>query len=180
MNVPSAIEAEKLLEEAASLNQGLWIKHNKTSGKCARTIADKIQNIDSDVAYVLGILHDVGRRDRIMDMRHVLCGYKYISSLGYSDSARICLTHLFPYKNVQAYNGINDCNKEETKFIQSFIDDIEYDDYDRLIQLCDAISYPNGPTYIEKRFVDVVLKRGFNDCTIQKWKAFLELKDYFD
>lgn len=46
--------------------------------------------------------------------------------------------------------------------------------------ICDAISYPNGPTYIEKRLVDVVLKRGFNELTIPKWKALLELKSYFD
>lgn len=24
------------------------------------------------------------------------------------------------------------------------------------------------------------MRRGFNDLTIPKWKAFLELKDYFD
>ena len=79
-----------------------------------------------------------------------------------------------------AYNGQNDCSEEETAFIASFIDSVEYDDYDPLIQLCDAISFPNGPTYIEKRLVDVVLRRGFNDLTIPKWKAFLELKKYFD
>jgi len=49
-----------------------------------------------------------------------------------------------------------------------------------LIQLCDAISFPNGPTYIEKRLVDVVLRRGFNEVTIPKWKALFKLKQYFD
>ena len=78
------------------------------------------------------------------------------------------------------YNGQNDCSEEETTFIASFIDSVEYDDYDRLIQLCDAISFSNGPTYVEKRLVDVVLRRGFNDLTIPKWKAFLELRTYFD
>ena len=28
--------------------------------------------------------------------------------------------------------------------------------------------------------MDVVIRRGFNDLTIPKWKAFLELKKYFD
>lgn len=55
-----------------------------------------------------------------------------------------------------------------------------YDDYDKLIQLCDALSFPDGPVYIEKRLVDVVMRRGFNDLTVQKWKAFFELKEYFD
>lgn len=98
----------------------------------------------------------------------------------YSVSARICLTHSFPYKNIGTYNGQNDCSEEETEFIQNYIDSLEYNDYDRLIQLCDAISFPDGPTYIEKRLVDVVMRRGFNDLTIPKWKAFLELKKYFD
>lgn len=64
--------------------------------------------------------------------------------------------------------------------MKNYIDKVEYDDYDRLIQLCDAISFPDGPTYVEKRLVDVVMRRGFNDLTISKWKAFLELKKYFD
>ena len=93
---------------------------------------------------------------------------------------QICLTHSFPYKDVRSYNGKNDCNEEETLFIKEYLENTEYDDYDRLIQLCDAISFPDGPTFLEKRLVDVVMRRGFNELTISKWKSFFELKNYFD
>ena len=180
MKVPSVKEAEKILEEAAKLNPGPWIDHNKTAGFCARIIAEKCDDMNSDIAYVMGLLHDIGRREGIMDMRHIYTGYLFMESLGYDDSARICLTHSFPYKNIGAYNGQNDCSEEETEYIHNYLDTLEYNDYDKLIQLCDAISFPDGPTYVEKRLVDVVLRRGFNDLTIPKWKAFLELKKYFD
>lgn len=180
MKVPSVEEAQKLIEEAAKLNPGPWIEHNKTAGFCARKVAEKCADMNPDVAYVMGLLHDIGRREGIMDMRHIYAGYLFMSSLGYDDSARICLTHSFPYKNIGAYNGQNDCLEEETEYIKNYLDMLEYNDYDRLIQLCDAISFPDGPTYIEKRLVDVVIRRGFNDLTIPKWKAFLELKKYFD
>lgn len=180
MKVPTIAEAEKLLSEAEKLNPGLWVAHNKTAGFCARTIAEKCDNLNADIAYVLGLLHDIGRREGVTDMKHIIDGYRFMKSLGYDNSARICLTHSFPYKDVNSYNGQNDCSEEETVFIQDFIKNAEYNDYDKLIQLCDAISFPDGPTYIEKRLVDVVLRRGFNGLTIPKWKAFLELKDYFD
>lgn len=180
MKVPSVGEAERILEEAEKMNPGAWITHNKIAGSCARTIAEQCEDLNPDVAYVLGLLHDIGRREGVSDMMHVLYGYKYMLSKGYDDSARICLTHSFPYKDVNAYNGQNDCTIEQTEFIQSYIEKIEYNDYDYLIQLCDAISFPTGPTYLEKRFVNVVLKSGFNELTIPKWKAFLELKEYFD
>ena len=154
--------------------------HCSLSLRPTPTVAEKCGGMDADAAYVMGLLHDIGRRGGIMDMRHIFAGYQFMMSLGYEDSARICLTHSFPYKDIRAYNGQNDCSEEETAFISSFIDSVEYDDYDRLIQLCDAISFPNGPTCVEKRLVDVVLRRGFNDLTIPKWKAFLELKTYFD
>lgn len=180
MKVPTVAEAKKLLSEAEKLNSGLWIAHNRTAGFCASAIAEKCDNLNPEYAYVLGLLHDIGRREGVSDMKHIIDGYRFMKSMGYDDSARICLTHSFPYKNINSYNGKNDCSEEETEFIQTFLENTEYDDYDRLIQLCDAISFPDGATFLEKRLVDVVMRRGFNDYTLQKWKAFFELKEYFD
>ncbi|MGN0501579.1 MAG: HD domain-containing protein [Ruminococcus sp.] len=180
MKVPSVSDAEKFLKEAERLNSGLWIAHNRTAGFCARAIAEKCDSLNPEYAYVLGLLHDIGRREGVTDMKHIIDGYNFMISMGYDDSARICLTHSFPDKNIKSYNGKNDCNKNETEFILSFLENREYDDYDRLIQLCDAISFPSGAAFIEKRLVDVVMRRGFNDYTVQKWKAFFELKKYFD
>ena len=60
------------------------------------------------------------------------------------------------------------------------MNDIIYDDYDRLIQLCDALSLSNGYCYAEKKMVSSVIKFGFKDTTISKCKAILDLKEYFD
>lgn len=180
MKLPTIIEAEKLLNEAEQRNPGAWIGHSKTAAFCAKAIAECCDNLNADTAYILGLLHDIGRREGVTDMRHIIDGYTFMLSLGYDNCARICLTHSFPYKDILSYNGQNDCTTEEAEFIKSFIKNTEYDDYDRLIQLCDALALPDGATYIEKRLVDVVIRRGFNNLTIPKWKAFLELKNYFD
>lgn len=180
MKSPNIIEAEKLLNKTEQHNPGAWIGHSKTVALCAKKIAEHCDNLDDDIAYVFGLLHDIGRCEGVTDMRHILDGYHFMTSLGYDDCARICLTHSFPYKNIRSYNGQNDCTVEETEFIKCFLDNTKYDDYDRLIQLCDALALPDGATYIEKRLVDVVMRRGFNDLTIPKWRAFLDLKDYFD
>ena len=180
MKLPTIIEAKKLFNEAEQRNPGAWIGHSKTAAFCAKVIAEHCDNLDADTAYIFGLLHDIGRREGISDMRHIIDGYQFMKSLGYDICARICLTHSFPYKDIRSYNGQNDCTTEETEFIKSFLDSTEYDDYDRLIQLCDALALPIGATYIEKRLVVVVMRRGFNNLTIPKWRAFLDLKDYFD
>ena len=180
MKLPTIIEAEKLLNEAKQRNPGTWIGHSKTAAFCAKAIAEHCENLDDDTAFLFGLLHDIGRREGITDMRHIIDGYHFMELLGYGDCARICLTHSFPYKDILSYNGQNDCTAEETEFIKSFIENTKYDDYDKLIQLCDALALPDGATYIEKRLVDVVMRRGINDLTIPKWRSFLELKDYFD
>lgn len=180
MKLPTMMEAERLLSEAGQHNPGVWIGHSRTAAFCAETIAAHCDHLDADTAYVFGLLHDIGRREGVTDMRHMIDGYSFMKSLGYDSCARICLTHSFPYPDIRSYNGQNDCTAEETEFIQRFLKHTEYDDYDRLIQLCDALALPDGATYIEKRLVDVVLRRGFNDWTVPKWKAFLGLKDYFD
>ncbi len=177
---PDIQTANDILLEAKKMNSGLWISHSKTVGFCAKTISEKCEQLDPDKAYVLGLLHDIGRRYGVSGMKHIIDGYHFMMSLGYDECAKICLTHSFPYKNIKSYNGKNDCTFEETEFIKNFISDIQYDDYDRLIQLCDALSFPEGAVIIEKRLVDVTLRNGFNEYTLSKWKSFFVLKNYFD
>jgi hypothetical protein len=180
MKVPSLKEAEMILNRAQQRNPGQWVDHNRVTAFCARQIAEKISGLDPDAAYVLGLLHDIGREDGNADMRHLIDGYNAMMAQGYDDNARICLTHTFPSHKFGSYDGINDCTEAETAFMGSTLNALEFDDYDRLIQLCDALAFHNGPTILEKRLVDATLRNGFNDYTLEKWQAFIDLKAYFD
>ena len=136
--------------------------------------------LDSEKAYILGLLHDIGRRNGNMEARHTLEGYRFLNDVGFEEGARICLTHTFQYKDVDGIYDRWDCTYEEKQFIRDYLNNIIYDDYDRLIQLCDALSLSNGYCYAEKKMVSSVIKFGFKDTTISKWKAILDLKEYFD
>ncbi|NLO09534.1 MAG: hypothetical protein GX129_06645 [Clostridiales bacterium] len=54
----------------------------------------------------------------------------------------------------------------------------QYDDYDRLIQVCDSIALPEGPVDIEKRMSDV--KERYGNYPQSKWDKHIELKQYFE
>ena len=56
----------------------------------------------------------------------------------------------------------------------------EYDDYDRLVQLCDSLALPSGFCLLEKRFVDVALRYGTPPVIVDRWKKILEIKDMFE
>ena len=58
---PTRDEAEQLLKEAEKLNPGPWGDHSRTVAHCAQCIAEK-SGLNSDKAYVVGLLHDIGRR----------------------------------------------------------------------------------------------------------------------
>lgn len=180
MQVPSIQIAEQILQHGTERNPTRWSGHSRVAAHCAAAIAHLCSDMDEDAAYVMGLLHDIGRQEGNTDMKHIIDGYRFMLSEGYADSARICLTHSFPLQDIRAYGGKNDCTEEETRFIGRFLESVEYNDYDRLIQLCDALAFPDRPVCVEKRLVDVTLRKGFNDFTIAKWKAFLELKTYFD
>jgi len=171
--------AEKLIEEAKALNGGAWIDHSYNVARLAEKIASKA-NMDSEKAYVVGLLHDIGRRNGKMQARHSLEGFIYLMGLGFEDGARVCMTHTFQHKDVEAIYDTWDCLEEEKQFIKNFLDNVKYDDYDKLIQLCDALSLSNGYCPAEKKMVNSVLKFGFKDSIAYKWKAILSLKEYFD
>lgn len=173
-------QAKNELNLAACLNPGPWEQHSFSVANNARLIAEHVPHMDPNKAYVMGLMHDIGRRAGITGIRHIFDGYDYMMSLGEPEIARICLTHSFPIRNVMTFFGKYDCTQEQLDFLQSFLDQREFDDYDILIQLCDAISLPNGACIMEKRLIDVALRHGLPSFTMDKWKAFMQTKTHFD
>lgn len=178
--VPTVKEAEKILMEAWEQNKTPWKEHSEFVGEAARAIARECDDLDEDVAYALGLMHDIGRYEGFFKMRHSFVGYRYLLDKGYERAARICMTHSFPYKNCDAVFGKWDCTDEEYDFVREYLDNVEYDDYDKLIQMCDCLATAEGIVLMEKRMVQVALAHGTNEYTQRKWKAFMDIKEYFE
>ncbi|NLX83817.1 MAG: HD domain-containing protein [Clostridiales bacterium] len=178
-DVPTIKEAEALLLWAEEQNPGLWVSHVKTAARAASTIAGHC-GMDRLRCYTLGLLHDVGRYEGKSALRHTIAGYDLMMSKGWGKAAAICLTHSFPLPEIRFYNGKNDCSEQDTWRICQLLNQIEYDDEIRLVQLCDAISLPSHVTIMEKRLIEVALRHGVTPNISEKWRRFLELKDLFD
>ena len=177
---PSRDDADKLLLWAHSLNPGSWAEHSRVVARAAVAIAE-YSGLDVDRAYVSGILHDIGRYEGVRGLHHVYAGYALMMNKRYDAIAEICLSHSFLYQDLRAFGGGDwDCTAEELETIDAFLSTTIYNDYDRLIQLCDALGTPQGVCLMEKRLMDVARRHGFNDYTLQKWGSFFSLKDYFD
>ncbi|MDR3598151.1 HD domain-containing protein [Clostridium sp.] len=178
--MPTLEEAKIILEEGSKLNPGPWIDHSLYVGKAAELIAKEDKELDSNIALILGMLHDIGRRYGVTSMRHSIDGYNFAVERGYDLLGRICLTHSHPVQDVDAVFGKWDCSNEEYKFVKEYLENIKYSPYDKLIQLCDALALPTGYCLMEKRMLDVALRHGVNKYTIDKWKATFEIKKYFE
>lgn len=178
--LPTIEEAENLLSWANEQNPGLWYDHSKVVARAAETISKQC-GLNSDVAYIIGLLHDIGRYEGVTDLHHAYAGYSLMKEKGYSIVSRICLTHSFPCKIIETYSGNNDCSPEETNEIKKMLSDIVYDDYDKLIHLCDSICLASNVTLLEVRIIDVVRRhRKINTNILDKWDKFFEIKNYFD
>lgn len=174
---PDRAEAERLLTEAVEINRGAWGQHSEIAALCAEKIAAAC-GLDSEKAYVLGMLHDIGRKFLVRDLGHIYYGYKYMLSLGYDQAARVCLTHSFPNQSLAIYIGKTDIPKEEADEVKNALSSTVFDDYDRLIQLCDALAGSEGVLDIEERMADV--KRRYGNYPQAQWDKNLELKAYFE
>lgn len=172
-------QAQDQLQIAAGLNPGGWILHSRSVAQNAQQIALHA-GMDAERAYIFGLLHDIGRRAGVTGILHLFDGYDYMMALGEDAIARICLTHSFPVPDVRHFSGKIDCTPAQLDFLKRYLHDHPFDDYDRLIQLCDAISLPQGACIVEKRLVDVALRHGVFEGMLDKWRAFLKLKKYFD
>ena len=173
---PAREEAEALLEEAGARNPGPWVEHSRWVALCAERIAraSARSELDPEKAYILGLLHDIGRRfGRGQHIGHMLYGYRYLMELGYPAAAKICLTHSYNTKRAGDDIGRHDGLPGEEEEIDAFIAGCAYDEYDRLIQLCDCLGGADGVMRIEDRMEDV--KRRYGRYPQAKWDANVAL-----
>lgn len=176
--LPTRDEAMALIRDGLSNNPGPWGKHSLTAAHCAEKIAAACGDIDEEKAYVLGLLHDIGRKFGVRHLGHVSDGYRFMMSLGYDEAAKICLTHSFNNHTLDEYIGKLDVSDEEMEMIKTELARTVYDDYDRLIQLCDSLAGAEGVLDIEDRMNDVKKRYGFYPQ--DKWDSNMRLKQYFE
>ena len=113
---PTKEAAEQLLNWASELNPGPWTDHCKVAARAAETIAARC-GLDTDRAYVSGLLHDIGYysyRDGKGEKDHIFAGYDLMMQKGYTDSARICLTHSFSLQDAR-HQGCPGCRHSQQK-----------------------------------------------------------------
>lgn len=176
--IPERTEAERLLREAERCNPGPWGDHSRVAAHCAEKIAELCDGMNAEKAYILGLLHDIGRKFGVRHLGHVSDGYTYMMSLGYDEAAKICLTHSFNSQSMEDYIGKFDTSDEELELIQTALTKTVMDDYDRLIQLCDSLAGSEGVLDIEERMEDV--KRRYGCYPQEKWDFNIKLKEYFE
>ena len=176
--LPTRESAEEILQEAERCNPGPWGNHSRIVAYCAEKIAMECDGLDADKAYILGLMHDIGRKFGVRHLGHVSDGYTYMMTLGYDEAAQICLTHSFNNQTTDEYIGNFDTTDEELKLIRDALKTVVMDDYDRLIQLCDSIAGAECVLEIEERMEDV--RRRYGSYPQEKWNSNLALKQYFE
>lgn len=176
--LPTREEAIALVKDGLACNPGPWGRHCLTAAHCAEKIASACGDMDSEKAYILGLLHDIGRKFGTRHLGHVSDGYTYMKSLGYDEVAKICLTHSFNNHTVDEYIGKFDISQEELTLIKTKLAETVYDEYDLLIQLCDSLAGADGVLDIEERMNDV--KRRYGSYPQDKWNSNIELMHYFE
>ena len=134
--------------------------------------------MDSNKAYILGLLHDIGRKFGVRHLGHVSDGYSYMMSLGYDEAAKVCLTHSFHDQTTDGYIGKFDTTQEELQIIRDALQTLAVDEYDRLIQLCDALAGAERVLDIEERMKDVKQRYGYYPQ--EKWENNIRLKQHFE
>lgn len=177
--IPTREDALRELDAAYALNPGPWREHSINAAMAAGKIAAEC-GLDRDRAYVSGLLHDIGRRTGISQMRHLLDGYDYCISKGWVEIAGICLTHSFPSQNAESDIGKRDITEEQFSFLKEYLSKTEYSEYDRLIILCDALATAKGLCILEKRLVDTSRRYGIYSFTLERWNATFAIKEHFD
>ena len=108
---------------------------------------------------------------------HVINGYKYLKEVGYDDEyANVCLTHSYLNNDVNCVAGGIPKN---IPFRTEFIKNHEYTIYEKIINLCDLMCTDTIMT-IDKRLIDLIIRKGVYENTQYHIKEAYKLKQYID
>ncbi len=127
--------------------------HSKMVANAPKIIASKTSSLDQDIAYNMGLMHDIGKfyLSKEESYKHPRIGYE-LSKEKHPDIAIICITHGFP--NLDLYEHIlHYCHKDksETDKVFDILKTIKTNDYIELIQFCDKISTIDGYVKFEEK-----------------------------
>ena len=140
-----------ILKYASPQIQKEYIFHTTGVAETSYKIAQKC-NLNPEKAYALGLLHDYGKiqNEKTSGRAHFIVGYDKMIKEGFSDVARVCISHSFYTKDFD-FNDFPSYNIDDLNKVKSVLSKIDYDDYDRLIQLCDMFFEGMNKTSYQKR-----------------------------
>ena len=169
-------KALKMLEDArGKTSSDRWIIHSICVGNTASKIAEAL-NLDSELAKTLGYIHDIGKQNGDFK-NHIMNGYYFLKEKGYDDEyCNICLTHSYLNNDVNCTAG---GIPTDIPFRTEFIKNHEYTIYEKIINLCDLMCTKVVNT-VDKRLVDIIIRRGAYSNTQYHVKETYKLKKYFD
>lgn len=178
-------EAKTILENFRGKTQSdRWIDHcicvGDTAGIIAQALIAKGYDVDFDKTIVLGYVHDIGKNTG-KSHGHVMNGYNYMKKQGYDDEyCNICLTHSYLNNDIICTAG-GVPNPDENPFLTDFIKNHEYTMEEKIINLCDLMCPQGGKVFtIDKRLIDIMIRRGTHPNTQYHIKETYKLKSYFD
>ncbi|MGK8828922.1 HD domain-containing protein [Bacillus paranthracis] len=180
--------AKELLEWAYEQNPGPWFEHSINVAQATENIIIELikngYNLDADIAYNAALLHDIGRyKGFTKSVIHSYDGYMYMNDLGYTGNAVICVTHSFPCKNehidiAAEWSLVPDHMR--IQLVEILNEHCNYDLYNKVITLCDALADADGFTTLERRLISVGLRHGTTSHTSLHWKGFYAIKKEFE
>ena len=178
-------DARNLLEEERKKsNDDRWIEHclcvGDSAGRIAKALNEKGYNVDIDKTITLGYLHDIGKYNG-ESHGHVMRGYEYLKEREYDDEyCNICLTHSYLNNDIVCTAG-GVPNPNDNPFLTDFIKNHEYTIEEKLINLCDLMCPQVNKIFtIDKRLIDIMIRRGAYSNTQYHIKETYKLKEYFD
>lgn len=170
-------KAEELLQEAwQNPDNRNWITHCRCVGATAAVIAQAIGE-DAERAEALGMVHDIGKKDRKEVVFHDLLGYQFLLERGIDEEyAAICLTHSY-------LNNDDTCVAggflPENGFRTDYIRNHSYTECEKIINLCDLMCTGTRMTF-EERMVELLGRKGIHPNSAYHLHEAIRLKTYFD